>query len=138
MRKKKIFIIEDQDDIRHLLEVVFQQTGGFEVHAAAEPAACPLYFSDACDCPQENTCGDVLLTDNYLPRMTGLEFIQRQVAKGCKGSIQNKAVDECRTDPGRSGAGRIPRLQDFPETLSPERGPRLGPKRYDAATEAGI
>ncbi len=100
LTKPKIFIIEDQDDIRQLLEIFFRQTGEFEIHAAAEPFACPLYLSDTCQCPQESSCGDILLCDNYLPQMTGLEFIQRQMAKGCKGSIRNKAVMSAGFSPG--------------------------------------
>jgi len=92
VKKPKFLIIEDQKDIRQMLEMFFRRSGEFEVHTAAEPTKCPLYLSSTCECPKESPCGDLLLVDNYLPLMTGLEFIQRQIAKGCKGSVKNKAV----------------------------------------------
>ncbi len=65
---------------------------GHEVLCYDEPYMCPLYTDVISECPQDNACGDILLIDNKMSRMTGLEFIQQQCLRGCKGTVKNKAV----------------------------------------------
>jgi CheY-like chemotaxis protein len=65
---------------------------GYEVISLADPTICPLFADPLCTCPQNFVCGDFLLTDNQMPGMTGLEFVERQTNGGCKGIISNKAV----------------------------------------------
>jgi CheY-like chemotaxis protein len=65
---------------------------GYEVVSADNPTACPVYGDMTADCPHEFACGDILITDNQMPYMTGLEFVQRQTQRGCKGVVHNKAV----------------------------------------------
>jgi CheY-like chemotaxis protein len=45
-----------------------------------------------CICPQGHACGDMLITDNRMPGMTGLEFVEHQSRRGCKGIVGNKLV----------------------------------------------
>ena len=87
----RIIVFEDDEPIRVLLHAAISRLG-HEVLVFSDPLACPLYLNDDCDCPQEHPCGDLLITDNQMPRMTGLEFIRRQVERGCKGVAANKAV----------------------------------------------
>ncbi len=90
--KLRIVIFEDDPGLRRLLTVIFDQEG-HEVLSFPNPGgACPIYHDEKGQCPQDYACGDILITDNRMPRMTGLEFIRRQVEKGCKGAILNKAV----------------------------------------------
>jgi DNA-binding response OmpR family regulator len=89
---KKVVIIEEQEDIRLLLQIYFKRFDSYAVMAAADPSACPVYRHERCQCPKGTPCGDVLIIDNYLPKMTGLEFIRRQAARGCKGAARKKAV----------------------------------------------
>ena len=87
----RIIVFEDDEPIRILLQAAIARLG-HEVLAFSDPLACPLYTQDACTCTQEHPCGDLLITDNQMPRMTGLEFIRRQAERGCKGVAANKAV----------------------------------------------
>lgn len=89
--KLRIIIFEDDEPTRELLKKVLGRQGD-EVLAFPDPLACPLYWRDDCSCLQQNPCGDLLITDNRMPRMTGLEFIRRQCEKGCKGVAANKAI----------------------------------------------
>ncbi len=87
----RIIIFEDDESIRELLTKALGKQG-HEVLAFPDPLACPLYVRDDCLCSQDRPCGDLLVTDNRMPRMTGLEFIRRQCERGCKGVAANKAI----------------------------------------------
>ncbi len=89
--KLRVIIFEDDKPILRLLETTVGRLG-HETLAFADPLACPLYWDDGCRCNQQFPCGDLLITDNRMPRMTGLEFIRRQQERGCKGVASNKAI----------------------------------------------
>lgn len=89
--KFRAIVIDDDASCRSLLETLLKHKG-YEVISLEEPMACPLYADPFCTCPHEHACGDFLLTDNRMPRMTGLEFVERQSRGGCKGVVVNKAV----------------------------------------------
>ena len=84
-------VIDDDDACRELLALLLRRRG-YEVISLPDPTACPLYEDAECSCPQEEVCGDFLLTDNRMPGMSGLELIARQIRGGCKGMVGNKAV----------------------------------------------
>ena len=87
----RVIVFEDDEPIRELLRAAIARLG-HEVLTFSDPLACPLYLGEECNCPQDHPCGDLLITDNRMPRMTGLEFIRRQSERGCKGVAANKAV----------------------------------------------
>ncbi len=87
----RIIVIEDDEFCRELLSKVLLGKG-YEVISLADPTACPLYMDEECTCPSEEACGDLLITDNKMPRMTGLEFVEHQSQRGCKGIVGNKLV----------------------------------------------
>ncbi|PLY02847.1 MAG: hypothetical protein C0623_03060, partial [Desulfuromonas sp.] len=91
----RIFLIEDDDHYRSLLKI-FLEMKGHEVFDAPNPTDCPAYDSDEQTCVHDAPCGDALLIDQSMPEMTGLEFIQRQIERGCKGAIENKAIMSAR------------------------------------------
>jgi DNA-binding response OmpR family regulator len=87
----RIFLLEDDDNLRELIEKLLARAGR-EVIAAREPLLCPVYLDGRCDCPPGMVCGDILISDIQMPRMDGLSFIANQIAKGCRGLSRNKAV----------------------------------------------
>ena len=91
--KLRAVIFDAVESVRELLAVALRDRG-YEVLSFPEPTDCPLYTEtdNRCTCPQEFPCGDLLITDQDLPRMTGLEFIEHQQTRGCKGIAQNKAL----------------------------------------------
>ena len=91
MTRRRVIVLEDEDGSRKLLSQLLEQRG-YEVISASEPLNCPLYTDLNSMCTHEFPCGDFLLTDNRMPRMTGLQFIARQGERGCKGVVHNKAV----------------------------------------------
>ena len=90
MTFRTILIDNDEATVR-LISVVARERG-HEVVALAEPSSCPLYVGDACACPRESTCGDLLIVSNHLPMISGLDLIERQLQRGCSGAVRNKAV----------------------------------------------
>lgn len=89
--RPRIIILEDDTSTREALSAALASRG-YEVLSAAEPVLCPLYCDLDARCEHEFACGDLLLSDNHMPRMTGLQFVTRQGERGCKGVVHNKAL----------------------------------------------
>ncbi len=87
----RAIVIDDDEACRFLLTQILKNRG-YEVVSFPNPGACPLFKNSECSCPADIACGDFLLTDNRMPGISGLEFIDRQVKGGCKGKVANKAV----------------------------------------------
>lgn len=87
----RIIVFEDDPVSRKLITLILEEAG-YEVISAVDPTMCPLYDNLDAQCTHVDACGDFLLTDNQMPRMTGLEFVETQGRRGCKGVVQNKAV----------------------------------------------
>ncbi len=87
----RVIIFEDDNNMRQLFSELLEGKG-YEVISASDPTLCPVYADPKGACPHKFACGDFLLTDNQMPHMTGLEFVQVQEQKGCKGVVHNKAV----------------------------------------------
>jgi len=68
------------------------ESRGYEVISAPDPTLCPIYATLEERCPHDEACGDFLLTDNRMPNMTGLEFVEAQNRRGCKGIVEHKAI----------------------------------------------
>ena len=83
--KIRAIVFEDNDLIRSMMRQILRQRG-YEVVDYSDPSACPLLHSDAC----YYACADILISDLSMPNMTGLQFLENQVMKGCK--IQNVAL----------------------------------------------
>ena len=87
----RVVLFEDDQAFSDLLRKVMQ---GFGHHVLAFPAptACPVYLGLGAQCPKEFPCADVLITDNMMPKMSGIEFLQLQRERGCKVLDKNKAL----------------------------------------------
>lgn len=78
----RVLVFDDHQEIRNLLKVVFD-TRGYEVLTYPHPGACPIFDHETCYCPDGQTCTDIILTDINMPVMKGIEFIEKQLQKGC-------------------------------------------------------
>ena len=88
-RKRRAIILDDEESIRHLLEILLKSRG-YEVLTYQDPSLCPLQQSHECQCGKERVCADVVITDIDMPNVSGLDFVDAQKRKGCK--IQNIAI----------------------------------------------
>ncbi len=89
--KPRAIVIDDDEGCRNLITLILKQRG-YEVVSLSDPTVCPLYDDLLAVCPHEDACGDFLLTDQRMPKMTGLEFVETQGRRGCKGVVNKKAV----------------------------------------------
>jgi DNA-binding response OmpR family regulator len=87
----RISLIEDDRACRKLL-ADFLVSRGYEVFEYNDPTEYLAYGHDDVECLHENSCTDILLTDQNMPKMKGLDFIQQQINRGCKGNARNKAL----------------------------------------------
>lgn len=91
MAKLRAVIFDRVEAVRDMIAVALRDRG-YEILSFPEPGICPVYREDLSLCPREQACSDLLITDNQLPKMSGLDFIERQRARGCKGAVRNMAV----------------------------------------------
>ncbi|MBW2565763.1 MAG: response regulator [Deltaproteobacteria bacterium] len=88
-RKLRAIVFDDNDDDRYLVKRLLERRG-YEVLCYADPSECPLLHSHECQCEQTEACCDILITDLNMLRVSGLEFLEQQIQKGCK--IPNIAI----------------------------------------------
>ncbi len=84
--KPRVFVFDDDDEVRSLVSSILQNRG-YEVYDFPEPGSCPLFLDRECPCPVNRTCGDIIITDIDMPNVSGLEFIENQIKRGCKVKI---------------------------------------------------
>lgn len=85
-KKLKIMIIEDEMCIRESLQW-FLEDSGYEVIARDSPFDCMVYTGG--QSTTNVSCSDVLIIDQHLPDMKGLDFVEQLVERGFKGIMQN-------------------------------------------------
>jgi CheY-like chemotaxis protein len=68
------------------------QASGYQVDSYATAEAMPFCNRASGRCTCQVACADLLLTDNRMPALTGLEMLELQQRKGCKLSQGNRAV----------------------------------------------
>ena len=91
MKPKKALIFDDEEMILDLLTEILTEKQ-FEVTAFPDPISF-LSQQEKCSCHIESApCFDVIITDNLMPGMTGLEFLERLKGFGCKLADNRKAI----------------------------------------------
>ena len=85
-QKLRIMIIEDEESIRDSLQWFLEDLGHVVVTTAV-PHQCDVYKGQPCT--RNKSCTDVLIIDQHLPGMLGLDFVDQLSKMGCKGIISN-------------------------------------------------
>jgi CheY-like chemotaxis protein len=87
--KIRAVVLDDDGAIKALVSNLLRERG-YEVYASSEPFLSQVYMGSGCSCSVGHTCTDIIITDNNMPNMSGLKFIERQKRMGCR--VQNTAV----------------------------------------------
>lgn len=84
----KALLLEDDLGCR---DVIIEVLGihNIEVESHHDPT-CFLKKTDKC--PIDKRCVDLIFTDNQMPHMTGLDFLQRLEEMECKVPVFNRAI----------------------------------------------
>ncbi len=87
----RTLLLEDDENMRRLLELMLKRRG-HQVASYDSPLHCPLFGESSCGCDGEAPCIDFLITDNRMPGMSGMEFIQQQAQRSRQFKEQHKAI----------------------------------------------
>ncbi|OEU72883.1 MAG: hypothetical protein BA864_14295 [Desulfuromonadales bacterium C00003093] len=88
--EKTALVIDDDNICLTLLSELLDEER-YKVATFSRPT-CYMTLQETDRCPMETPCYNVLLTDNQMPGMTGLEFLEMQRCKGCKIPDHHKAI----------------------------------------------
>jgi CheY-like chemotaxis protein len=77
-------VFDDHQEILNLLKAVLESRGGYEVLTYLHPGACPIFDNESCSCLDGQSCTDIILADINMPVMRGIDFIEKQIEKGCQ------------------------------------------------------
>lgn len=80
--KLRIMIVDDDADIRKLLQTALESKG-YEVTTLADPTAFPYINRKSCPCPPDQPCTDILIADIVMPNIEGIDFIKHLKEAGC-------------------------------------------------------
>ena len=103
--KLHIMVFDDDEDIRNLLKTALVSKG-HEVTALADPSEFPFFNEETCTCsPDQQPCADILIADNVMPNIEGIDFFKKLKEKGCLPLIRENVaimseiydwIDECK------------------------------------------
>ena len=116
MRKPRAIVCDDDESMQRLFRHALEAFG-YEVLTAGTPMTCAFYRDHLDSCPQHDRCTDILITDNNMPNMTGLELLEIQHHGGCKLTSKNKALMTGREDPELRKRAAVLGCHFFPKPL---------------------
>lgn len=85
----KVLILDDEECIRNSIKIHLSHLGHL-VETAANPLECRCVQSGRC--LEDGPHADVIIADQCMPHMTGLEFIAGRAGRGCQGHKQHLAI----------------------------------------------
>lgn len=81
--KLHIIVIDDDAEIREMLQTAFESKG-HQVTALSDPTEFPFLNKESCPCPPSEPCADILLVDNVMPNIEGIELFKKLKSSGCR------------------------------------------------------
>ena len=81
--KYRALLCEDNEYVREVIKFVLDERN-YEVFQFEDAAECPLHSTTECICNAENVCADIIISDVSMPKVNGLEFVEKLRGIGCK------------------------------------------------------
>ena len=78
----RILVLDDDVEIRKLLKTALADKG-HEVTALADPTEFPFLTNETCSCPTGAPCADILIFDNIMPNIEGIDLFKKLKSCGC-------------------------------------------------------
>lgn len=66
------------------------KNNGCEIFTYEDPSLCHLQQSHNCQCSENEVRADMVISDIDMPHVSGLDFIDSQIKKGC--AVKNFAI----------------------------------------------
>jgi DNA-binding NtrC family response regulator len=89
MRKRRAVIYDDNPDIADMLKEHFLLRG-YEVLTYQRAVNCPAYDNAACK--EQHPCADIVLSDQNMPKRSGIEMLRIQARNGCRVPAGSRAL----------------------------------------------
>lgn len=105
MSPKTALLFEDNAFYREVMTEVLQEKN-FQVRAYSNPTLF-LAQKDPCCGADDRCCADVLISDNHMPGMSGLEFLEYAHASGCRLPRSKAVISGNWTEEDHARASRL-------------------------------
>jgi DNA-binding NtrC family response regulator len=80
--KLRILVFDDDPELRTMLQTALSSKG-HEVTALADPSEFPFINRESCPCLPNEPCADILIADNIMPNIEGIDFFKKLKKNGC-------------------------------------------------------
>jgi CheY-like chemotaxis protein len=78
----RALVFDDEECIRSMLASLLTEEG-CDVCTFDDPSSFAFTLHNGCTCDFEHACADILISDVYMPHVSGVQFIEALKASGC-------------------------------------------------------
>jgi DNA-binding NtrC family response regulator len=89
--KLRILVFDDDAEFRTMLQTALSSKG-HEVTALSDPTEFPFFNRESCTCLPNEPCANILIADNIMPNIEGIDFFKKLKKKGCHPLVQGNVA----------------------------------------------
>lgn len=89
--KLRILVLDDDVEIRKLLKTALTRRG-HEVTTLADPTEFPFFNKETCPCLPGTPCADILIADNIMPNIEGIDLFKKLKSCGCQPLVKGNVA----------------------------------------------
>jgi len=87
----RVLLVEPNDAICGSLELFLEELG-HEVVSSSGAEDCPHFHAADQVCSRQQPCADAFIFGQHLPKVKGIELLERRLRGGCRGVVANVAL----------------------------------------------